>query len=179
MIFTAQNSFYVAPFTGEKVPPPRQGRWELGDGGKGITPAPTVNLQPLPAAFQLSGWTAHNARLNGEYLPLSDGSKLLNERPIFKHAPVVGTSTNRKRWRMYWTHGAWRIGHKDHMQPDQTQCVAYCESDATHPTAIADVAWNGTSSGREVGNDDSDFELVAGVTVAPGTVRPCANMMLC
>ena len=54
IIFTAKDILYVAPITDANITPPRQGRWELGGGG--AAPAPTVNLQPLPVAFRLSGW---------------------------------------------------------------------------------------------------------------------------
>ena len=64
VIFTAKDILYVAPITEPKITPPRQGRWELGDGG--AAPAPTVNLRPLPAAFRLSGWQGQYDRLNGE-----------------------------------------------------------------------------------------------------------------
>ena len=104
IIFTAKDILYVAPITDANITPPRQGRWELGDGG--AAPAPTVNLQPLPAAFRLSGWQGQHACLNGEFIPLDDGTKLLNGRPIFKHAPVVGIWAYKDKWRMYWSQGA-------------------------------------------------------------------------
>merc|ERR1719409_2724967 len=125
IICTDQEILYTAPITGANATPPRQGRWELGDGG--AAPAPTVNLRPLPAAFRLSGWQGQYDRLNGEYLPLDDGTELLNERPIFKHVPVVGFCAHKDKWRMYWSQGAWRIGDKDKLKTDQVQCIACFE----------------------------------------------------
>ena len=55
IIITTKEILYVAPMKDQKGMPPRQGRWELGDGG--AAPAPTVNLQPLPPPFRLSGKT--------------------------------------------------------------------------------------------------------------------------
>ena len=54
-IITTKETLYVTPIEDQKPMPPRQGRWELGDGG--AAPAPTVNLQPLPPPFRLSGKT--------------------------------------------------------------------------------------------------------------------------
>ena len=109
-------------------------------------------------------------------MSLDDGSKLLNERPIFQHTPVVGILAHKEMWRTYWSHGAWRfwqISDEEQLQPDETQCVAFVKSEATHPTAMpAEVVWKGTSS-----EDDSDdthesrFEVVNGVSLATGTVR--------
>ena len=175
VICTSHEMLYMAPVTGEKEPlVPRQGRWDLGDGG--AAPAPTVNLQPLPEAFQLSGWRGHHYRLNGEYMPLDDGSKLLNQRPIFQHTPVVGVLAHQEMWRTYWSHGAWRfwrISEEEQLQPDETKCVAFAKSDATHPTAIpAEMVWKGTSSEDDSGDtDESRFEVVDGVSLATGTVR--------
>ena len=168
VICTTQEILYTAPINGEKNTP-RQGRWELGD--TGAAPAPTVNLQPLPTAFRLSGWIGHNAPLNGEYLPLDDGSKLLNGHVMFKHTPLVGLWAGRDKHRMFWSHGAWRIGDKDQMQTDQKQCMAFVESNDSHPTAISGPVWKGTANGRDVGNDENDFEVVKGVSAATGTVR--------
>ena len=165
IIFTAKATLYMGPITDERITP-RQGRWELG--GSGAAPAPTVNLQPLPAAFRLSGWKGRNNLLNGEYVPLDDGSKLFNGRPVFKHDPVVGVLTHKDKWRMYWSHGAWRLGDEDNMKSDQTQSMAFVESDATHPIAMsAEVVWQVAASSQ---NDDS-FDVAEGVSLATGTVR--------
>ena len=173
VICTDQEILYMAPMTDEEIAP-RQGRWELG--GDGASPTPTVNLEPLPAPFRLSGWKSHHDRLNGEYLPLDDGTKLFNQRPIFQHTPVVGILAHQEIWRTYWSHGAWRfwrISDEEQLQPDQTQCVAFVKSDATHPTAMSsEVVWKGTSS--EDDSDDTDesrFKVVDGVSLATGTVR--------
>ena len=171
MIFTSTEILYIAPITDEKILSPREGRWELGD--KGVAPAPTVNLHPLPTPFRLSGWKVPHDILNGEYLPLDDGGKLLNKRPIFKHAPVLGAYTAKDRCRMYWSHGAWRIGEKDNLQldqPNQVQCMAFAESDATHPTETPGAVWKATS-GLDCSEDEKDFELVESVSVTTGTVR--------
>ena len=177
IICTAEDVLYMAPITSEKITP-RQGRWERGAGG--TAPAPTVNLQPLPAAFRLEGWKGHHDCLNGEYLPLDDGTELLNGRPIFRHMPVVGVLTHQDKWRMSWSHGAWRIRNEIESQSDKSgemtnalhKCIAYVASDATHPTAMsADVVWKGTASGRNSGAGESDFAVVEGVTLATGNVR--------
>ena len=126
IIFTAQELLYVAPNHRGEVLSPRQGRWEVG--ANGAAPAPTVNLQPLPAPFQLSGWKGPHSCLNGEYMPSDDGSKLLNNRPIFKHAPIVVGWKREDRYRMYWSHGAWRISDKDKLQSDQAQCMAFAKN---------------------------------------------------
>ena len=168
IIFTVKEILYVAPITDPKIPPPRHGRWDLGDGG--AAPAPTVNLQPLPAAFRLSGWKSHHDCLNGEYLPLDDGTELLNGRPIFKHASVVGTWAHKDKWRMYWSSGAWRIGSKDQLKTDQVQCIAFFESDATTLASISGVAWKGVTNGRDSGKNESDFDVVEGVSMEMGTV---------
>ena len=173
IICTDQEILYIAPITGAKITPPRQGRWELGGGG--ATPAPTVNLQPLPAAFRLSGWRAHHDCLNGEYLPLDDGTELLNGRPMFKHMPVVGIWAHKDKWRMYWSQGAWRIGDKDKLKMDQVvdqmQCIAFFESDMTHPTAKSGVVWKDMANAHDFGKDENDSHFVEGVSMATGTVR--------
>ena len=169
MIFTAKDILYVAPITDANITPPRQGRWELGGGG--AAPAPTVNLQPLPVAFRLSGWKDHHDCLDGEYLPLDDGAELLNGRPIFQHVPVVGDYAHKDKWRMFWSQGAWRIGDTDKLKTDQLQCIALFECDVTHPTAKSGVGWKAVVNGRESGKEDSDFEFVAGVSMVTGTVR--------
>ena len=205
VICTAQEILYMAPITDEEITP-RQGRWELGDDG--AFPPPTVNLQPLPAAFRLSGWKRHHDRLNGEYRPLDDGSKQLNDRPIFQHTPVVGVLPHRDplghqdKCRLYWDHGAWRIGNEEQLQscmaspsspgsvlPEvmktlqskHTPCTAFVESDATHPSAMsAEVVWKATASEYDSGKDKDDFEVVEGVSLAKGMVRkPCWNFGWC
>ena len=166
VVCTAQEILYLAPITDKKATP-REGRWELGDDG--AAPAPTVNVEPLPAAFRLSGWKDHHDRLNGEYLPLDDGTEMLNGRPIFKHENVVGCITD--KWRVYWSRGAWRVGDKDQMRSDQTHCMAFVESDASHPTAMpSEAVWKGTASGHASGSHASQFEAVEGVSLATGTV---------
>ena len=186
VICTAQEILYTAPITDEEITP-RQGRWELGDGG--VSPPPTVNLQPLPAAFRLSGWKSHHGRLNGEYLPLDDAGKLLNERPIFQHMPVVGVLArhdvmgHQDKCRMYWSHGAWRIGNEEQLQsciassrsalvPTEFNALAFIESDATHPSAMpAEVVWKATASEFDSGTHKDDFEVVEGVILTKGMVR--------
>ena len=128
-------------------------------------------------SFLLSGWKGYNDHLNGEYLPLEDSTKQLNGLPVFRHAPVTGAWAGKDRYRMYWSHGAWRIGDKDQMQPSQTHCMAFVESDASHPTAMpAEVVWKGMARAGDCGKGDSDFEVVEGVRLAKGTVRvPCWN----
>jgi len=130
-----------------------------------------VNLQPLPVAFRLSGWKDHHDCLNGEYLPLDEGTELLNGRPIFQHVPVVGDYAHKDKWRMFWSQGAWRIGDTDKLKTDQLQCIALFESDVTHPTAKSGVGWKAVVNGRKSGKEDSDFEFVAGVSMVTGTVR--------
>ena len=75
---------------------------------------------------------------------------------------------------MYWSRGAWRIGEMDQLETDQVQCMAFFESDASHPTAKPGVVWKGVTNGRASGKDDHDFEFVAGVNMATGPVSvPC------
>ena len=210
VICTAQKILYMTLITDEEITP-RQGRWELGDDG--TSPPPTVNLQPLPAAFRLSGWKGHHDRLNGEYLPLDDASRQLNDRPIFQHMPVVGILPHRDalghqdKCRLYWSHGAWRIGNEEQLQScmaassslesallsmkegiqtvqwERTPCtcMAFVESDATHPSAMsAEVVWKATASEYDSGKDKDDFEFVEGVSLAKGLVRkPCWNFGWC
>ena len=173
IIFTAKDILYVAPIIDPEITPPRQGRWELGGCGTAPAPAPapTVNLQPLPAAFRLSGWQGQYDRLNGEYLPLDDGNELLNERPMFKHASVVGIRAHKDKWRMYWSQGTWRIGDKDKLKTDQVQCIACFESDATHPTAEPGMVWKEMAHAHSFGKDRNDSHFVEGVSMATGTVR--------
>ena len=159
IIFTSEAILYIAPKENEKLSPPLQGQW---DGGFAVLPAPTVNLQPLPTAFRLSGWTGHNACLNGEYLPLADGTKLFDGHAIFKHVPVVGAWAGQDKHRLFWSHGAWRIGNKDQMEPGQKQCMAFVESDTVdtnHPSDIpvSSMVWKGTAYGRDFGNSNNDF----------------------
>ena len=135
VICTDQEILYMAPITDEEIAP-RQGRWELG--GDGASPTPTVNLEPLPAPFRLSGWKSHHDRLNGEYLPLDDGSKQLNHRPIFQHVPVVGVLAhqdvlgNQDKRRLYWYHGAWCIGNEEQLQ----SCIASSSSPASSSNSL-------------------------------------------
>ena len=170
VIFTSTEILYIAPINDEEISSPCEGRWELGD--KGVAPAPTVNLHPLPTPFRLSGWKGLHDVLNGEYLPLDDGGKLLDKRPIFKHVPVSGVCTGKDRYRMYWSHGAWRIGDKENLQKDQVQCMVFAESEATHPTEMTGAVWKVTSR-LNCSEDDGDFELADGVSVATGTVCVC------
>ena len=71
---------------------------------------------------------------------------------------------------MYWSQGAWRIGDKDKLKTDQSQCMAFAESDATHPTGKSGVVWKAVANGRNFGKDESDFNVVQGVSMASGTV---------
>ena len=169
IIFTAKDILYVAPITDPKITPPRQGRWELGD--VGAAPAPTVNLQPLPAAFRLSGWQGQYDRLNGEYLPLDDGTELLNGRPIFTHASAMGMWAHKDKWRMYWSQGAWRIGDKNKLKTDQVQCIVFFESDVTHPTAKPGVVWKDMANAHDCGKDQNDSHFGEGISMATGAVR--------
>ena len=134
-----------------------------------------MNLQPLPVAFRLTGWMAHHDHLNGEYLPLDDGTKLLNGRPVFKHAPVVGIWAHKDTLRMYWSQGTWRISNKDklktHQVVNQVQCIACFESDATHPTAKPGVVWKDMANAHDFGKDENDSHFLEGVSMATGTVR--------
>ena len=165
ILFTSQKILYTAPISGEKVAPPRQGRWELSGGS---APAPTVNLQPLPEAFLLSGFKGFVGYLNGEYLPLDDG-KLVNGRPIFKHTPVMGEWAGKDKYRMHWSKGAWRICDKQQLESKLAQCIAFATNEAIHPTAMpAETVWKGSASGSHVG---SDLEFLEGVSMATGTVR--------
>ena len=172
---------------------------------KTASPNPTVNLQPLPTGFRLSVWKSHHVRLNGEYLPLDDGSKQLNQRPIFQHGPVVGILAHqdvrghRDECRLYWTHGAWRIGNVEQLQScialsnsvespastssstdvisilkegresHHTSCTAFIQSNATHPSAISTMV--GWKATASEHNPGTDFEFVEGVNLAKGMVR--------
>ena len=71
---------------------------------------------------------------------------------------------------MHWSHGAWRIGEKEYLQPDTVQCMALTESEATHPTEMSGAVWKATTSGLDCSEDRKDFELVEGVSVTTGTV---------
>ena len=168
IIFTATEVLYIASTTDGKISSPREGLWELGE--KGAAPPPTVNQQPLPTPFQLIGWKVPHDRLNGECLPLDDGAKL-NNRPIFKHAPVLDGWVRRDKYWMYWSDGAWRIGDKEHLQPDTVQCLALAESEASHPTEMAGALWKAAKNRLSCSEDDKDFELAEDVSVAAGTVR--------
>ena len=55
-------------------------------------------------------------------------------------------------------------------QPNQVQCMAFAESDATHPTETPGAVWKATS-GLDCSEDEKDFELVESVSVTTGTVR--------
>ena len=137
---------------------------------------PTVNRQPLPKAFLLSGWKEPYDCLNGEYLPLDDGAELLNGRPIFKHTPVVGLLGHQQTWQMCWSDDAWRIANKDHLQG---KCVAFVKSDTIHPADTpAGVVWKGAVSGCTFDEDDKNFEPVEGVSVVLGTVRTSLSLAL-
>ena len=171
IICTDQEILYVAPITGAKITPPRQGRWELG--GSGAAPAPTVNLQPLPSAFRLSGWKGHHDCLNGEYLPLDDGTKLINGRPIFKHTPVMNVViAGEDTLYMYWSHGAWRVGDNKQLKPDKMECMAFVKNNADNPTdMLGELVWKVTRNKDDISTDEHDFEDVEGVNLAAGTVR--------
>ena len=206
VICTAQEILYMAPITDEEITP-RQGRWELGDDG--AFPPPTVNLQPLPAAFRLSGWKRHYDHLNGEYLPLDDASKQLNDRPIFQHTPVVGALPHRdamghrEKCRLYWAHGAWCIGNEkqlqsclassnspsgsalpevmETLQSKHTPCMVFIQSNATHPSAMSgELLWRCKASKYDSGEDKDDFDFVEGVSLEKGLVRKsCRNFGWC
>ena len=170
IVFTKQKILYMAPTSDGEITP-RWGRWEL-DGG-GAAPAPTVNLQRLPKAFRMTGWKGDDTKnLNGEYLPLDDGSKVMNGRPMFKHNPVVGTWAGKDKYRMFWSHGAWRICDKDQLQVDQMQCIAFAETSAIHPTDTAsEVVWKGISGVSDFSKDENVFTICKDVSLATGTVR--------
>ena len=134
--------------------------------GRKSPPTTTANVKPVSIAFRLSGWNDRLDVLNGEYLPLDDGHTLLNGRPIFTHAPVTGVRAQVDRYRMHWSHGSWRIGDKDQLKPEQEKCMAFVESDSTHPTEMlgSDHRWQGLENGR-------DCKHVTGVSIDTGTVR--------
>ena len=169
IICTDQEILYIAPIIGAKITPPRQGRWELG---VGTAPAPTANLQPLPSAFRLSGWKGPYECLNGEYPPLDDGTKLINERSIFKHTPVMTDDvmiSGEDTLYMYWSHSAWRVGTNEKLEPNKTECIAFVENNADNPTdMLGKLVWKVT---RNISTDEHDFEDVEGVNLAVGTVR--------
>ena len=171
IVFTKQKILYMAPPTSDGEITPRWGRWEIGGGG--AAPAPTVNLQRLPKAFRMTGWNDDDTKnLNGEYLPLDDGSKVMNGRPMFKHNPVVGVWASKDKYRMFWSHGAWRICDKDQLQVDQMQCIAFAETSAIHPTDTAsEVVWKGISGVSDFGKDENVFTICKDVSLATGTVR--------
>ena len=183
IIFAGCEILYAAATTGDKLSPP-QGRWEVGD--VGAAPGPTVNVKPLPSAFRLRGWKEHNYRLNGEYLPLDDGSKLFNGRTQFKHTPVVGMLSHTENIQLSWSHGAWRIKEISEQPINHIHdCIAFVESDANHPIDIPpEVEWKQPrlqpSSSLTIYDKKSEtaffkkgsanFGVVEGVMIEAGTV---------
>ena len=172
ILFTAKEILYIAPVNDGEITP-RNGRWELGSGK---TPAPTVNLQPLPTPFRLTGWSGAYYCLNGEYFPLDDGTKRLNGRPIFKHMPIPTGVVSLKslvgdaKYRMFWSNNAWRISENDKFQSNEFECMAFVDSDATDPSAMSgDAVWKKVLT-RKKGAVPSGF-VVDGVTLGTGTVR--------
>ena len=73
---------------------------------------------------------------------------------------------------MYWSHGAWRVGDNEQLEPDKMECLALVENNANHPTAMpAEAVWKGTAREGDVSTDEDDFEEMEGVVVAAGMVR--------
>ena len=57
------------------------------------------------------------------------------------------------------------------MHSGQTHCMAFVESDASHPTAMpAEAVWKGTATEYASGSNESQFKAVEGVSLAMGTV---------
>ena len=53
-----------------------------------------------------------------------------------------------------------------------TPCIAFVESDATHPSAMsAEVVWKATASEFDSGTHEDEFEVVEGVSLTKGMVR--------
>ena len=101
-------------------------------------------------------------------MPLDDGSKLLNGRPIFKHAAVWAANDD---YRMYWSQGAWRIGDKKHLETSQVECIAFVKSDSNHPSTTTEMMWKGTVNGNFGKEENNDFISMMGVSITTGTVR--------
>lgn len=123
---------------------------------------------PVPTVV-LSGFHGYNQRLNGEYVENSGESE--NGRPVFKHMHTEGVGAGYDWCRLYYAHGAWRIGHVMWVHGDNANAVAYCKSSAEHPAEIgASGAWmehKGQACGQDYGKDERQFKS-AGKVVATG-----------
>jgi len=71
---------------------------------------------------------------------------------------------------MWHAHGAWRIGHVSWVYGDSALAVAYCMSDAMHPSEISESCrWmqhKGSGAGRDYGKNKSDFKSGGGIVVS-------------
>jgi len=142
--------------------------------------------QPSPIAFGtvggvcISGWTGYNERLNGDYT--ADGSSL-NNRPVFKHVTTIGVGAGFDWCRLYWAHGAWRIGHVLWVHGENQNAVAYVESDAAHPMEVElNACWRehrGRGAGADYGKEEQHFQDVHGIITAAGSVEPIDSAQQC
>jgi hypothetical protein len=143
----------------------------------------TGSVVAAPAALQagsgkvaLSGWSGYNARLNGVYTPNGES---VNGKPVFSHATHEGVGGGHDWCRMWYAHGAWRIGHFSWVHGDNELAVAYVKSGATHPSQIEPRArWlehKGTGAGRDFGQREGDFKHSSGVRVAEQTLEDVAE----
>ena len=119
-------------------------------------------------AFSLAGWSSYNERLNGEYVP--EHGQTVNGRPVFSHMHHVGVGAGHNWCRMWYAHGAWRIGHVSWVYGDNAIAVAYCKSNAMHPAEISEggvwMQHKGTDAGRDFGKDESQFKKGGSVVVS-------------
>jgi len=84
--------------------------------------------------FKLSGWTGYNSRFNGKY-DIVEGLNV-GGKGVYQHMHSEGVGAGHDWCRVWWHHGAWRIGHVSWISGDKMLNVAHIKSDALWPGAI-------------------------------------------
>ncbi len=119
------------------------------------------------ASVVVNGFTGYNARLNGEYHAYGEQ---LNGMPVYSHSHSEGVGAGHDWCRMWYSRGAWRIGHFTWINSDNTLCVAFANSNAVRPHYINFCAvgakWmehKGQGAGRDFGCDPSDFKFAGDI----------------
>eukprot|EP00931_Biecheleriopsis_adriatica_P003001 TRINITY_DN10421_c0_g3_i2.p1 TRINITY_DN10421_c0_g3~~TRINITY_DN10421_c0_g3_i2.p1 ORF type:complete len:822 (+),score=142.96 TRINITY_DN10421_c0_g3_i2:55-2520(+) len=122
--------------------------------------------QQQDSVVTLSGFCGYNSRLNGEY---TRNGESVNGKPVYTHMPTEGVGAGMDWCRMWYAHGAWRIGHMAWIRGDNALAVAYCKSPAALPCQIdPSTEWmehKGTGAGKDYGKDERDFKSAGKVIV--------------
>ena len=143
--------------------------WDL-DGGKWVSrPQEGGGGAHAKGAVTLSGFSGYNSRLNGEYNPDGDS---VSGKPVYTHMHHEGVGAGHNWCRMWYAHGAWRIGHVSWVHGDNALAVAFVKSGAALPGQIEPSAnWmehKGHGAGHDYGKDERHFRSAGKVVISGG-----------